>query len=200
MSERSSVGLANALFSKVQQRVLAVLFANPNRTFYAKEIIGLAHSGTGAVQRELGRLEAAGIIRASYIGRQKHYQANADSPLFEELRSLTLKSFGLADVVRDALQPFATGIHAAFIYGSIAKGKDTASSDIDLLIVSDQLTYSEIYRGLEPASARLGRKVSPTLYSQSELQDRIRRKNSFVMRVFSQPKLWLIGDEHVLKP
>jgi predicted nucleotidyltransferase len=199
-SPTSSGGLANALFSKVQQRVLGVLFANPSRTFYAKEIIGLAHSGTGAVQRELERLEAAGIIRASRIGRQKHYQANADAPLFEELRSLTLKSFGLADVVRDALQPLATGIHGAFIYGSIAKGKDTASSDIDLLVISDRLTYSEIYRGLEAASVRLGRKVSPTLYSQTELRDRIKRRNSFVTRVLSQPKLWLIGNERVLEP
>src|SRR5437773_2388900 len=101
-------GLADALFSKVQQRVLGVLFGNPRRTFYANEIIGLARSGTGAVQRELARLEAAGIVRASRIGPQKHYQANADSPLFEELRGLTLKTFGLADVVKEALEPLAS--------------------------------------------------------------------------------------------
>jgi hypothetical protein len=98
-------GIADALFSKVQQRVLAVLFGNPGRSFYANEVIGLAGSGTGAVQRELARLEAAGLVTVTRIGKQKHYQANAAAPVFEELRGLVLKSTGLVDVMRDALIP-----------------------------------------------------------------------------------------------
>src|SRR2546427_7849675 len=98
-------GLAGALFAKVQQRVLGVLFGNPARSFYANEVIGLARSGTGAVQRELERLEASQLVTVKRVGKQKHYQANAASPVFDELRSLVLKTTGLADVLRAALAP-----------------------------------------------------------------------------------------------
>jgi len=191
----ASVGLADALFSKVQQRVLGVLFGSPDRSFYANEIIGLARSGTGAVQRELARLEASGIVRATRVGKQKHYQANAHSPLFEELRGLALKTFGLADILRAALEPIASDIRAAFVYGSIAKGRDTVESDIDVLVISDRLAYADLFAVLEEASARLGRKVAPTIYSSKEFQKRVGSRNSFVVRVLAQPKLWLIGGE-----
>lgn len=190
--------LADALFAKVQQRVLGVLFGNPRRSFYANEIIALAGSGTGAVQRELARLEAVGLVTASRIGKQKHYQANASSPVFEELRALVLKTVGLADVLRTALAPLSPGIRAAFVYGSIAKGEDTAASDIDLMVVSDRLTHSDLFAALESASARLGRKVAPTIYSSKELSRRVKQANAFVTRVLAQPKLWLIGDERDL--
>ena len=188
-------GLADALFAKVQQRVLGVLFSNPHRSFYANEVIGLARSGTGAVQRELARLEASGLVTATRVGKQKHYQANASSPLFAELRALVLKTSGLADVLRSALEPVSPSIRAAFVYGSIAKGEDTATSDIDLMIVSDRLTYADLFAAVEGASAQLGRKVAPTIYSLKELSKRLKQDNAFVKRVLAQPKLWLIGDE-----
>ena len=194
----TSAGLADALFAKVQQRVLGVLLGNPSRSFYANEVIGLARSGTGAVQRELARLEASGLVTVTRVGKQKHYQANASSPVFEELRALALKTFALADVLRAALVPVSQGIRAAFVYGSVAKGQDTATSDIDLMIVSDRLTYAELFAVLEEASAQLGRKVAPTIYSLKELAKRVKQDNAFVTRVLSQPKLWLIGDESAL--
>src|SRR5262245_59193173 len=141
---RPASGVADALFSKVQQRVLGVLFGSPERSFYANEIISLARSGTGAVQRELARLEAAGIVTTARVGRQKHYRVNTSSPLYEELRGLARKTFGLTDVLRAALQPIAYEIAAAFVYGSIAKGLDTAASDVDVLVVSDIVSYSEL--------------------------------------------------------
>jgi len=191
-------GLADALFAKVQQRVLGVLFGNPRRSFYANEVIALARSGTGAVQRELGRLEASGLVTVSRVGNQKHYQANAGSPVFEELRALVLKTVGLADVVRAALAPMAKDIRAAFVYGSVAKGQDTATSDIDLMVISDRLTHADLFAALEDATVQLGRKVTPTIYSTKELSRRVKQENAFVTRVLAQPKLWLIGDERVL--
>ena len=188
-------GLADALFAKVQQRVLGVLFGNPRRSFYANEVIGLARSGTGAVQRELARLEAAGLVTVTRVGKQKHYQANAGSPVFEELRALVLKTSGLADLLRGALAPVAQSVRAAFVYGSIAKGEDTAASDVDLMVISDRLTYADLFAALEEASSQLGRKVSPTIYSSKELSKRIKQDNAFVTRVLAQPKLWLIGAD-----
>jgi predicted nucleotidyltransferase len=191
-------GLADALFAKVQQRVLGVLFGNPGRSFYANEVIGLARSGTGAVQRELARLEAAGLVTASRIGKQKHYQANQASPIFPELRALVLKTSGLVDVLREALAPTSGLIRAAFVYGSVAKGEDTSASDIDLMVIGAGLTYADLFAALEEASTRLGRKVAPTIYSPKELARRVKQDSGFVTRVLGQPKLWLIGGERDL--
>ena len=191
-------GVADALFAKVQQRVLGVLFGNPGRSFYANEVINLAQSGTGAVQRELQRLEASQLVTATRVGKQKHYQANAGSPVFQELRSLVLKTTGLADVLGAALAPKSDQIRAAFVYGSIAKGGDTASSDVDVMIISDSLTYADLFGMLEDASARIGRKIAPTIYSRKELSRRRKHDNAFVTRVLAQPKIWLIGSDRDL--
>ena len=191
-----AIGVADALFTKVRQRVLAVLFGNPGRSFYANELITLAGSGTGAVQRELARLESAGLATVSRIGNQKHYQANAAAPVFAELRGLVLKTSGLAEVLRVALGPLAARISAAFVYGSIAKGEDTAQSDIDLMVISETLTYADLFAALEAAANQLGRKVNPTVYSPQELDKRRRADNAFIKRVWSQPKLWVIGGAH----
>ena len=187
-------GVADALFSKVQQRVLAVLFGNHSRSFYANELIALAGSGSGAVQRELTQLAAACLVTVSRIGNQKHYQANPSAPVFEELRGLVLKTSGLVDVLRSALAPLAGQIHLAFVFGSVAKSKDTAAGDIDLLIVSDTIAYGELIAALEPATNRLRRSVNPTLYSRSEMDSRLRAGNPFIKRVLAQPKLWVIGE------
>jgi predicted nucleotidyltransferase len=199
MPHRSaSAGLANALFTKVQQRVLGVLFGNSGRSFYSNEIIALAESGTGAVQRELTKLAAAGLVTVRRQGNQKHYQANSISPVYSEIRGLVLKTFGLGDVVRAALAPLTPQIRAAFIFGSIAKVQDTAGSDIDLLVVSDSLQYADIFSALEQASQDLGRTVNPTVYSLREFTRRVKEGKAFVARVMNQPKVWLIGDEHGL--
>ncbi len=191
-------GIADALFTKVQQRVLGVLYGNPGRSFYANEVIALASSGTGAVQRELARLEVAGLVTVTHVGNQKDYQANAAAPVFEELRSLVLKTSGLVDTLRVALAPLMSQIHTAFVYGSVAKGQDTAKSDIDLMVVSDSLSYADLFAVLEEATSRLGRTVNPTVYSRQELEKRMRVDNAFIKRVLAQPKLWVIGEEHGL--
>ncbi|NDB62083.1 transcriptional regulator [bacterium] len=147
----TSPNLSNALFSKVRQCVLALLYGQADRSFHTNEIIRLTHSGTGAVQRELEKLAAVGLITTQSIGNQKHYTANCTSPLFKELRSIVLKTFGLADVLREALAPIASQIHIAFIYGSIAKQEDTATSDVDLMLVCDNLTYADLFKLLEDA-------------------------------------------------
>lgn len=191
-------GLADALFSGTQQRVLAWLFGQPERSFYATELIGLVGAGSGAVQRELARLAQSGLVTARAVGNQKHYQANPESPIYAELCGIVQKTVGLAEPLREALAPLAARIRAAFVYGSIAKREDTALSDIDVMLISDDLPYSDLYARLEAASHRLGRTVNPTLYTPQELAQRVRRKEAFATRVLAQPKLWLIGGEDAL--
>jgi predicted nucleotidyltransferase len=196
-----SSALADALFPKVRQRVLAVLFGAPDRSFYANEVIALAQSGTGAVQRELAGLSEAGLLTVRKQGNQKHYQADASAPVFAELRGLVLKTMGLADVLRTALAPLAAQIDSAFIYGSVARQQDTAQSDVDVMIVSDTLGYGDVFSALEAATVSLGRKVNPTLYTPADLAKRVQNDNAFITRVWQQPKIWLIGsEEHIDAP
>jgi predicted nucleotidyltransferase len=194
----NATSLANALFPRVRQRVLAVLFGTPDRSFYANEVIALAQSGTGAVQRELAGLSQAGLLTVSKQGNQKHYQANADAPVFAELRGLVVKTIGVADVLRTALQPLAAQIEQAFVYGSVARQQDTANSDVDVMVVSPSLGYGELFGALEAATQTLGRKVNPTLYTPGDIAKRIREDNVFVTRVLIQPTVWLIGKQEEL--
>lgn len=191
-------GLADALFSTTQQRVLGLLFGQPERSFYATELIGLSGGGSGGVQRELARLETSGLATVSRLGTQKHYQANPESPLFEELVGIARKTVGLAAPLREALVPLAPRIVAAFVYGSVAKRRDTSRSDIDLMVVSDKLTYADVFGALESAGARLGRTVNPTVYSRKELARRVKAGNAFIKRVLELPKVWVFGSERDL--
>jgi predicted nucleotidyltransferase len=147
------------------------------------------------VQRELARLEAAGLATVKHVGKQKHYQANAGAPVYEELRGLVIKTSGMVDVLRAALLPLIKGISLAFVYGSVARAQDTAASDIDLKVISETLTYGELFAALESATQRLGRTVNPTVYTRKELDKRIRADNAFVQRVLSRPKLRVLGKD-----
>lgn len=190
--------LVNALFSGVQQRLLALFFCQPDRSFYTNELLRLTGTGRGALQRELERLASSGLLTTQAIGNQKHYQANRAAPIFDELRGIVLKSFGLADVLRAALADLDARIQVAFIFGSIAKGTDTAVSDIDVLVVAEEVAYGELFERLVAAEATLGRKVNPTLYSPSDFARKQREDNHFVTRVLAQPKLFLKGSDNDL--
>lgn len=189
--------LADALFSKTQQRVLGALFGRPDQSFFANEIVRLSGVGVGAVHRELAVLESAGLISASRIGNQKHFQANREAPIFEELRGIVLKTVGLADVLRKALAPLAPRIGAAFVYGSVAKGTDTARSDIDLMVVGERIEYADIFKIASDAEQILGRKVNPTVLTPRALQKQS-ADDGFHSRVLAQPKIFVIGSAHEL--
>lgn len=189
------ISLADALFPKVRQQVIGLLYGQPDRSFYTNEIIRLTESGTGAIQRELARLTVSGLLKVEVVGKQKHYQANPSSPLFKELRSIALKTFGLADVLLQALSPIAQEIELAFVYGSIAKHEDTSSSDIDLMLISDNLSYVDLFPLLELTQKQLGREINPTFHTPDEWARKLKSKNHFVMQVIKQPKIFLIGTE-----
>lgn len=193
-----AAGLADALFTNTQQRVLGYLFGQPERSFFASELIKLTGAGSGAVQRELKQLTDSGLLTTSQVGNQKHYQAHPAAPIYEELCGIVRKTFGLAGPLREALQPLTDRIDAAFVFGSVAKKSDTATSDIDLMLISDDLSYADLFLALDAVSARLGRSVNPTLFTKKDFMRRQKTGESFVKRVLAQPKLWVIGDEHAL--
>ena len=190
--------MADALFSTIQQRVLAYLFGQPERSFFATELIKLAGGGSGAVQRELARLDDSGLVTVTRVGTQKHYQANPKSPIFADLCAIAQKTVGLAEPLREALAPLAKDITAAFVFGSVAKRSDSAASDIDVLILSDRLDYADVFEALQSAEAKLGRTVNPTVYTSATWRKKRNGDNAFVVRLAAQPKVFLIGTEEDL--
>jgi predicted nucleotidyltransferase len=187
--------MADALFTTTQQRVMALLFGQPERSFFTKELIDLAGGGSGAVQRELGRLQQSGLIVQTRVGNQKHYHANGSSPIFAELLGIVAKTLGPVETLREALTPIAGELQLALMYGSAAARRDTAHSDLDLLLVSDALTLEQVYAALEPAEKRLGRPINPTLYTPTEFRKRLERRNPFLLKLLSRDTMPLIGNK-----
>lgn len=195
----NSISLATALFTRTQQQLLSLLFGQPQRSFYLRELIERAGIGRGTVQRELGKMTAAELISVKKIGNQKHYQANPQCPIYEELSSIVRKTFGIVDVIRRALLPIDNDIDYAFVYGSIAKGTENAKSDIDLMLIGNKLNYGEVMDLLIPVEGKLGRPVNPSIYTAKQIRDKLKSKNSFISRVMKQDKLWIKGGQDDIK-
>jgi predicted nucleotidyltransferase len=191
--------IGDALFTKTQQKVLGLLFSKPDKSFYTNEIMRWASIGRGTVSRELDRLVAAGLLTVTKEGNQNHYQANASSPVFKELTSIVRKTFGVADGIREALEPLAENIELAFIYGSMAKGDDTKSSDIDLMLIGKELSYGDVVEVLLPMEESLQRAINPTIYEKQDFVAKLKEGNSFVSRVMEQSKIIIRGDEVVIR-
>ena len=189
-----AVSLGGALFTTTQQRVLACLFGQPARSYYANELIKLTGAGSGAVQRELKRLAESGLVTAERRGNQRHFQANPQSPIFQEMVQIVQKTFGLAQPILEALVSFEDDIDCAFIFGSVAEKQDTAASDIDLFVISDKLSYANLLNQLVATEAQLGRNINTTIYTPLDVRQRLQESNASLTRVFEQPKLWIVGD------
>jgi predicted nucleotidyltransferase len=187
------MAIAEALFSESQSRVFQWLFGQPERGFHLSELRRLTGLGSASLQRELNKLADAGLVRSERVGNLRRFQANPESPVYGELVALTRKALGVEPMLRRALAPLAPKLETAFIYGSVAKGTDTAKSDIDVMLVGRNLLLSKVLELLVPLEAQLGRKISPTLLTPAEFKRRRAERDSFVNRVLSQPTLPLIG-------
>ncbi len=199
MAAKQPFGLASALFSQVQLRILSLFFGEPSRALQVTQIIKLVGSGRGAVQRELVKLVSAGIVDVSVVGSRKVYRANRQSPIFEELHSIILKTVGLLEPIRQALKPFIRNIAVAFVYGSVAKGKDTARSDVDLMIIGRDIAYSDLYVALQRAEKKVMRSINPNLMTPGEWIEKATDKNPFIGKITQQPKLFIFGTDNELK-
>ena len=190
-----STSIGDALFTKTQQRVLSLLYGKPDKSFYTNEIVRWADMGRGTIHRELDRLVSAGLLVVSHEGNQHHYQADSTNPIYNELVGIVRKTFGIADVIKAVLVLVDDKIDLAFIFGSIAKGDDTASSDIDLLVITDSLGYAELMTVFSDAEQSLGRPINPSIYTMEQVKSKLHDKNAFLIRIMEQPKLWVKGCE-----
>jgi len=192
MSQLASTGIANALFSKTLSGILALVFGQPDKSFYTREII--KHVGTGGSQvgKELDRLTGAGLILREPRGNLVFYRANPTAAVYRELVGLVGKSFGIPDQLRRFLEPSASRIRYAGVFGSVARGEQRADSDVDLLLVGD-VRLSELAVPLHEAEAALGMRVSPTLMSEDEYRSRRQNGDYFLEKVLAGELIALWG-------
>ena len=194
---RSAIG--DALFTKTQQRVLGLLYGKPDKSFYTNEIVRWADMGRGTISRELDRLVLAGLLLTSREGNQRHFRANASNPVYAELVNIVKKTFGIVDEIKTALQSIDDQVELSFVFGSIAKGEEVASSDIDLLVIAESLAYADLMTVLAEVEQTLGRPVNPTIYTMEQIKSRLKGDNAFLNRVMDQSKLWVKGGEDDIK-
>jgi predicted nucleotidyltransferase len=187
--------IGNALFGRTTQAILRLFFGHPERRFYQRQVIRMLGLGSGAVQRELAALAQAGIIDRAVEGRQAYYQASSRCPIFAELRALVQKTFGVADVIAEALRPLRTRISLAFIYGSVASGSEKAGSDVDLMVIGDEISLDDVVASIGEAQEKLGREVNPSLYRTEEFSRKLAKRHHFLSSVLAAPKIFLIGGD-----
>jgi predicted nucleotidyltransferase/Fe2+ or Zn2+ uptake regulation protein len=190
--------LSSILFTKTRRAVLSLLYGHADESFYLRQIVRMTGTGLGPAQRELKQLTDTGIIRRFVQGHQVYFQANPDSPIFNELKSLITKTTGVAEPLRSALAPIADRIGIALVYGSIAKGEENHRSDVDLLLVGD-VSFPEVVKTLRSAQEILGREINPTVYPVDEFRSRIAEDHYFIRDILNGPKIFVIGDEDELK-
>lgn len=189
---------ASLLFGNVRTAVLALLFGHTDRDYYLREIVRATGAGQGAVQRELGRLVLAGVVSRTRRGRQVYYRANADAPIFAELRSLVAKTAGVVDVIRRRLESLTDEVDVAFVYGSVARASEAPESDVDLFVIGD-ISPSAVYEALWPAREELGREIDARVFSPREVRARLQNEDHFIRSVMSEAKLFVIGDADALR-
>jgi DNA-binding transcriptional ArsR family regulator len=197
ITAQTNSNLSAALFGRTRRAILAQLYAHPDEAYYLRQLVRSAGLGLGAVQREVKRLSEAGILRRAARGRQVYYQANPECPLFEELKSLAVKSAGVADVLRHALAPLASQINVAFIYGSVARLKQTSASDLDLMVIGEA-SFGDVVSALGGAQRILSREINPTVYSLPEFRSKLKAGHHFLSSVLKNEKVFVTGDAHEL--
>ena len=163
------------------------------------ELINLLNSGVGAVHRIVKRLTNSRLVNEEKIGRTKFYQANSHSPIFHEIHGLVIKTVALKIPLESALAPFMDSIFGAFIYGSIANGKDNADSDIDIIVIGEGIQYSDLLSALQPVEHDIRRTISVRIMTPEEWKSKNEESNPFVQRVLAKPKIFLKGSEHAIR-
>jgi predicted nucleotidyltransferase len=191
MRKKSAI---DALMPPVRQRVLSLTFGTPDRWWYLSELANALGTTPSSLQRELDSLATAAILLMRPEGRRTYYRANENSAIYEELRGIVRKTMGIPNEIRASIAPIERKISLALIYGSVARGEERADSDVDVLVVADDLMLEELFRRLAPAEKKLRRKVNPTLYTREEFRRRRRAKNTFLQNVLSGDHIILTGD------
>jgi predicted nucleotidyltransferase len=189
--------LSAVLFSGYRRRVLGLLLLHPEESLHGREIARRTGLPAGTLTRELKRLASVGLLTQEKRGNQTLYQANRTSPIFLELAGILRKTSGLSDVVAGALNPLSGGINVAFIFGSVARGTETAGSDVDVLIIGS-VDFGAVVDALYSAQQQLVREINPKVFSVREWRNKLKETDPLVMDVLAKPKIFLLGSDNEL--
>jgi len=191
------MSLASFLFSEYRRKVLVLMLLNPDRQYHQREIARLTQTISGTLSRELSKMVEAGVLLKVPVGNQMQYRANRQCPIFSELVSILHKTDGLADSIALALEPLSDRISTAFVFGSIASGKATSHSDVDLMVIGS-VSFSELIEHLYPLQEILGREINAKQYPEKEWFQLLTAQGGFVRDLMAKPKLFVIGSEEGL--
>jgi predicted nucleotidyltransferase len=194
----SNLLLEQLLGSRLRARALSWLLSHPGERFFVRQLATALGEDSTNLSRELTRLEALGIVTGVREGHQKYFQADPASPIYPELRGLVAKTSGVGDLLREALQPLSSQIEVAFVFGSVAAGRETSASDVDVLVIGD-VPLKDLVEAFTPVQDRLGREVNPSIYPAHEFREKITRGHHFLTRVLQEPKIFLIGSSRELE-
>lgn len=186
--------LGELLGSGLRAKIIGWLFTHPDEEFFVRQLESLLDEDSTNLSRELARLQRLGVLVCQARGRQKHYRANPACPIYAELRGVASKTAGLADILRQLLEPLSAKVVVAFVYGSQATGTSQAASDVDLMVVG-KVGFGEVVAALQPAQEKLGREINPTVYSTAEFHAKLVAGHHFVKSVMEGPKVFVIGDD-----
>ena len=184
--------IADVLFPKTRQKILRLSFLNPEKKYYLREFSNLTNTSPGAIERELKKLTLVGILSIEHINTKKLYSVNRDNPIFEELKIIIIKTFGITDLIKETLQPYKEKIKLAIIFGSLVKGELVASSDVDLLIVSE-MSYRNLVKITTPLENIFQRAINLNVYSINEFESKYTSDHHFIKSVFGSEVIYLIG-------
>ena len=190
--------MIKSLFPKTKRTLLALMFLHPDQRYYIRQIEKLTGVSQGALQRELKNLVGIGILRAEKSGHQTFYSVNTANPIYEELRGVVYKTFGVAEILRKALKPLNRKIEVAFIYGSIARNEETAQSDIDLMLIGG-VTFAESSIAISKAEILLGRTINPTIFPTEEFRRKLNENNHFLNSIIKTPLIFLLGEPNDIR-
>ena len=188
----------DALFPRIRQAILAATLMHPDRWWYLSDLAKHLGVSPSSLQRELSKLTLAGILRRRPDGNRVYYQPDSECPVLAELKGIVIKTVGLVDLIRSVLEPFRDRIDVAFLHGSIARGEERSTSDIDLITVGDA-GLADLSPALQQAESRLKRPINATVYTRAEFAKKAAGGNHFLRAVLDREKLFVVGDEHDLE-
>ena len=186
--------LSGVLFPGTRRKILALFFLNSDKEYYFSEVVRLTGTRQGVIQRELKSLTEAEILTSEQRGRQKYYTANRKHPIFQDLRNIIFKTYGVIGKIRDALEPVKAQINIAFVYGSFARGEEVSGSDLDLFVVGN-IQLDDLVSALSNVEQAIRREINPTLFSAREFKNKWSRNNHFLESVAKTEKDYVIGSE-----
>lgn len=182
------------MFGVYRRRLLATLLLRPDEKFHVRELARMTEISAGSIHRELKAMSESGLLLRTRVGNQVHYQANQANPIFNELAAIFRKTIGLASLLHDSLIHLAAGIDWVLVFGSMATGKQTHSSDVDVLILGDA-SFVEVVKAFSPIQAKLGREINPVVMTTNKFITQLKIKDRFAERIFAEPKIFVMGAE-----